>query len=218
MLFGRHSPSGRLSLALPARQEHLPPFDPRARHVVYDLWHGYRRLQREGQPAAFPFGFGLSHSRFEISAPRLQDPPDPAAIVAGDHSPLTLRVELRNCGAMTSAEVLQLYLEPPGRLLERPQRTLVAFARLPLVAGERRRVTLSVPLRRLAFFDNGRDGFALEAGLQRLVLARHSEDAGQACDITLPAVFLGPGAEAVGPSQAVGPAKRASSRCRRRRL
>jgi beta-glucosidase len=88
--------------------------------------------------------------------------------------------------------MLQLYLEPPGRLLERPRRTLVAFARVPLEPGESRRIELVVPLRRLAFFDMERDGFALEAGLHRLVLACHCEDAGQACAVVLPAAFLGP--------------------------
>ncbi len=191
VLLGQLSPSGRLPLTLPATPQHLPPFDPRARQVVYDLWHGYRRLQHQGHRAAFPFGFGLSYSRFEISAPLLLQPPDATAIMAGDHSPLTVRVELCNSGALAAAEVLQLYLEPPGRTLERPQRSLVAFARVPLAAGERRQVELMVPLRRLAFFDVERDGFALEGGLHRLVLARHCEDAGQACEISLPEVFLG---------------------------
>lgn len=192
VLLGRVSPSGRLPLTLPEQQEHLPPFDPRARHVVYDLWHGYRRLQRQGHRAAFPFGFGLSYSQFEIAAPELEQLPDPAAILAGNHSPLAVRVALRNSGAMAAAEVLQLYLEPPGQLVERPRRCLVAFARVALEPGERCCVQLAVPLRRLAFFDADSDGFVLEPGLHRLVLARHCEDAGQACDVHLPRVFLGP--------------------------
>ncbi|MFM2157854.1 MAG: hypothetical protein RLZZ124_328, partial [Cyanobacteriota bacterium] len=58
VLLGRVSPSGRLPFALPEQQAHLPPFQPRARCVTYDLWHGYRRLQRDRHPAAYPFGFG----------------------------------------------------------------------------------------------------------------------------------------------------------------
>ena len=88
--------------------------------------------------------------------------------------------------------MLQLYLEPPGQRVERPQRTLVAFARVPLEPGECRRVELTVPLRRLAFFDTDRDGFVLEPGLHCLVLARHCEDAGQVCEVVLPEAFLGP--------------------------
>ena len=192
VLLGQLSPSGRLPLSLPERQEQLPSFDPRARRVVYDLWHGYRRLQRQGQRAAFPFGFGLSYSRFECAAPQLLQPPDPPAIRAGEQRHLVVVVEVSNVGGLAAAEVLQLYLEPPGRLVERPLRTLVAFARVPLEPGEGRRIQLAVPLRRLAFFDMERDGFALEAGLHRLVLACHCEDPGQACEVVLPALFLGP--------------------------
>ncbi|MEB3320314.1 MAG: glycoside hydrolase family 3 C-terminal domain-containing protein, partial [Cyanobium sp.] len=192
VLLGQLSPSGRLPLTLPQQQEQLPPFDPRARWVVYDLWHGYRRLQRQGERAAFPFGFGLSYSRFESGAPQLVRPPDAAAIRAGEQQALVVAVEVCNRGGMAAAEVLQLYLEPPGRRVERPRRSLVAFARMPLQPGECRRLELPVPLRRLAFFDTDRDGFALEPGLHRLVLARHCDDAGQACEADLPEAFLGP--------------------------
>ena len=51
--------------------------------------------------------------------------------------------------------------------------------------------SLSVPLRHLAFFDTDQDGFALEGGLHRLVVARHSEDVGQACEVCLPPAWLG---------------------------
>jgi beta-glucosidase len=54
VLFGAVSPSGRLPFAVPTRVDHLPPFEPRARQVVYDLWHGYRRLRRDGHAASFP--------------------------------------------------------------------------------------------------------------------------------------------------------------------
>ncbi len=191
VLFGVVSPCGRLPFTIPRSEQQLPPFEPRAERVRYDLWHGYRRLQRHGETAAYPFGFGLSYSRVVISPPELQGEPDAAAIASGQQHQLVVSVQVSHAGGMAVAEVLQLYLEPPGLQLERPRRTLVAFARVLLTPGEQRRISLPVPLRRLAFFDCQRDGFALEAGLHRLVLARHSEDVGQACAFSLPGVFLG---------------------------
>jgi beta-glucosidase len=117
----------------------------------------------------------------------LQPPGTPA-----DNHGLALSVVVQNLGPMDSAEVVQLYLEPPALAVERPCRTLVAFARLELAVGEAQTVTLQVPWRQLAFFDEAQDGFVLEAGLHRLVAARHSDDPGLVCDVRLSAAWLGP--------------------------
>jgi beta-glucosidase len=184
VLLGAVSPSGRLPFAIPATEEHLPPFEPRAPRVVYDLWHGYRRLQRLGQGATYPFGFGLSYSSFVHS--------DAVVVVRGETGWLELLVSVRNCGTVAAADVVQVYLEPPGVVLERPRRSLVAFQRVSLEPGETRRLTLSIPLRRLAYFAAERDSFALEAGLHRLVVAPHAEAPGVTVDLELEAAKLGP--------------------------
>ena len=183
VLFGRVSPSGRLPFGLPVEERQLPPFEPRAPAVDYDLWHGYRRLGRQGERAAYPFGFGLSYSRFELD--------DPSARLAPDGAGVELEVSVGNLGPMAAAEVVQVYLEPPGRLLERPQRTLVAFERLELRAGERRQLQLVIPLRRLACFDEGRDQFVIEPGVHRLVVAAHVEAPGPAAEVPLAERELG---------------------------
>lgn len=191
VLFGAVSPSGRLPFAIPSDPAQLPPFEPRARRVTYDLWHGYRRLQRQGQRAAYPFGFGLSYGLVELGEPAvlLRAPAaDTGRGTAAGGVELSLAV--RNGGTRTAAEVVQVYLEPPGRLMERPRRTLVTFERLELQPGEQRRLHLEIPLRRLACFDPVRDGFVLEAGLHRLVTARHADDPGLAADLLLPAALV----------------------------
>jgi beta-glucosidase len=187
VLFGQVSPSGRLPFTIPAGEEQLPPFEPRAPQVRYDLWHGYRRLQRHGQKAAYPFGFGLSYGRFLFG--------DGAAALrpAAEGAPgrVELAVSVTNSGAMAAAEVVQVYLEPPCRLLERPRRTLVAFERIALEPGEQRRLTLVIGLRQLACFATDRDAFVLEGGLHRLVVARHGEDPGLVVSLELEACELG---------------------------
>ena len=202
VLFGAVSPSGRLPFAIPVREDHLPPFEPRAQRVVYDLWHGYRRLRHQGQAAAWPFGFGLSYSSFAHSeaAAILHNGAGPDGANASSLNPsgavasgaVELTLSVRNSGAMAAAEVVQVYLEPPGRLMERPERTLVAFQRLHLEPGETRRLRLVIPLRRLTCFAADRDCFVLEAGLHRLVVAPHAEAPGLAVALHLEATVLGP--------------------------
>jgi beta-glucosidase len=195
VLLGRVSPSGRLPFSLPSSADQLPPFEPRARRIVYDLWHGYRRLGRDGEAAAFPFGYGLSYGQFETTEPSVTLM-DGSAISeysnSDDGEPaIALAVSVANSGAMAAAEVLQIYLEPPGHAVQRPARSLVAFARVPLASGSSQRITLTIPLRRLAFFDITQDGFMIEAGVHRLVVARHCEDPGLAIELLLEATFLG---------------------------
>jgi beta-glucosidase len=190
VLFGAVSPSGRLPFTIPSEPGQLPPFEPRAPVVLYDLWHGYRRLQRRGLRAAYPFGFGLSYSRFEIGEPVVRLLPGAAtpgeAGVGGDV--VELGLTLANVGVMAAAEVVQVYLEPPGLLMERPRRTLVAFQRLHLQPGERRRLSLGIAWRRLACFSEARDGFVLEGGPHRLVVAPHADAPGLAVDLVVPQV------------------------------
>ena len=165
VLLGHVSPSGHLPFAIPADPAHLPNLEPRALEVPYDLWHGYRRLQRDQHSAAYPFGFGLSYCRFAWSELSLKQ----------SQSAVQVALKLHNQGTMRAAAVVQVYLEAPGLQLERPPRTLVAFQRLELERGERRRLELEIPLRRLAVFDPAQDGWVLESGMHRLVVAEHSE-------------------------------------------
>jgi beta-glucosidase len=188
VLFGAVSPCGRLPFAIPASESSLPPFEPRSERVCYDLWHGYRRLQHQGVTAAYPFGFGLSYGRVAFEDPVAG--PHPAA--EAEPGCVQLSVSVVNEGSVQAAEVVQVYLEPPGLRLERPRRMLVAFQRLELQPGERRRLTFPIALRRLACFDPDVDGFVLEQGLHRLVVARHADDPGLVVGVMLEATLLGP--------------------------
>lgn len=182
VLLGVVSPSGRLPFAIPRDMAHLPRFEPRATRVRYDLWHGYRRLQRHHHVAAYSFGFGLSYSHFlhsQLEVRLLQ--PD-----ASSWDAVELHLLVTNAGLMMAAEVVQVYLEPPGQLMERPRRCLVGFQRLELRPAERRQIHLRIPLRRLACFSERRDGFVLESGLHRLVAAQHADDPGLSVDLDLP--------------------------------
>ena len=184
VLLGRVSPSGRMPFAVPTDHAHLPPFDPRARQVTYDLWHGYRRLGRDGHAAAFPFGFGLSYSSFSHADPAVEPLPDTAGSAA-EGTTLGVRVTVTNTGPMAAEDVVQLYVEPPGLAAERPGRFLAGFARVRLEPGESKRLSMDIPLRRLAWFDQARDGFVLEGGRHRLLFARHAEDNGIGVEIQL---------------------------------
>ena len=137
-LTGINNPAGRLPVTFYRDVSDLPAFDD------------YRMAGRTyryftGTPL-WPFGHGLSYTRFEYAAPVLSH----ARLPAGE--PLTVGVDVRNAGDRAGDEVLQAYLEPPTSALA-PKRALVAFRRIHLQAGETRHVEMAVDARALSSVD-----------------------------------------------------------------
>jgi beta-glucosidase len=168
VLLGRVNPSGRLPFSLPGRAEHLPHFDRDAKSIRYDLWHGYTKLERDGVAPAFPFGFGLSYTRFAF------DEPSAALEPAGER--LRVEVDVANTGVRSGETVVQVYAGWAEPDPEQPHKRLCGFQRVALAAGERRRVALDVRLRDLAWFDVRQRAWRLGAEAWRLHVGGSSAD------------------------------------------
>ena len=151
-LIGRVNPSGRLPCVFPARAEDLPTFDRDATAITYDLWHGYRKMERDGASPAFPFGFGLSYARFDYANLRLTR----TELTGSDV--LEATVEVTNVSDRPGEEVVQLYVAAIGSKVERAPKELKAFARVALAPGETRAVRLAVARRRSSLLRRGRGG------------------------------------------------------------
>jgi beta-glucosidase len=177
VLLGRVNPSGRLPCAFPVDAADLVPFDRDAHHVEYGLWHGQQHLDQVGRLAAFPLGWGLSFTRFEYGAP--------SATVAGEH--VNVEVDVSNVGSRDGAEVLQCYAEAPNSAVERAPRWLVGFAKVAVTAGATVRAKIRVPFDHLAYWDEERDDFVVEAIRYDLVVAPDATAAGQRTSVVLPA-------------------------------
>jgi beta-glucosidase len=169
VLLGRVDASGRLPCTIPTDAGHLPPFDRDADHVVYDGWHGYWRLARDGHAAAYPFGFGLSYTSWTLGAATLD--------VEGDE--LVVRATLTNTGDRDGSDVVQVYGGRPADT-SRPALRLVGFARVDVPAGQARPVEVRVPTSRLQVRQGG--AWSLMPGTYVLSVARHSADT-EACDV-----------------------------------
>jgi beta-glucosidase len=181
LLLGIASPAGRLPFTWPRRLEDGPANDPvhpersslgleGATEYSEGLFVGYRWFDARGIEPLFPFGHGLSYTRFRYT--------DLVAHHAADGG-LDVRLKLSNTGRVASDEVPQLYLGPPA---DRPagvqfaRRALAAFDRVHLKAGEARTVTLHVAPRALQYWSSERKRWMWTSGVRTVYAGASSRD------------------------------------------
>jgi beta-glucosidase len=157
LLFGAHSPSGKLPMVWASDESQMPTFINDQNEVTYEYWHGYRRLDHDGNDPRYPFGYGLSYTGFAYSNLTLDDDS------LGPEDTLTVRFDVTNTGTRAGEEVAQAYTSYPGSGVERPVIDLRAFARVALEPGQTSTVSLEVPVEKLAYYDTAAPGWALEA-------------------------------------------------------
>ena len=153
VLFGDVSPAGKLPVTFPRSLAQVPAFDD------YSMTERtYRYMTAE---PLYPFGFGLSYSRFEYSDLRLDRP----ALARGES--LAVRLTVANCGHTGAAEVAQFYLSDLHASTVVPRHHLIGFERVVLKAGESKTLSFTITPEMMSFYDD--DGkLALEAGQFRL--------------------------------------------------
>jgi beta-glucosidase len=180
VLFGDVSPSGKLPCTFPKKLADSPAhaaglarqYPGEGGKVFYDegLFVGYRGNDAKGIEPLFPFGHGLSYTRFEYASLEAKLAPG-----AGGPS-ATLTLQITNVGGREGAEVVQAYVKPVEPPVERPVKELKAFARVPLQSGETKTVTLELGPRAFAYYDPAARGWRVAKGRYELLVGSSSRD------------------------------------------
>ncbi len=173
ILFGLSEPSGRLPVSFPRRLEDSPahPWYPGAETAPYGegLFVGYRHFDRAAEAPMFPFGFGLTYTRFAYA-----DIEAPEEVRIGE--PVKVSFTLRNVGQRRGKETPQLYVRPRGPSLERPVKELKGFAKVALGPGEERPISLMLDERAFSFYDPRKKAWVAEAGAYDLLIGASAAD------------------------------------------
>ena len=164
VLLGRVDAGGRLPFSIPMQESHLPPFDGDASAVTYTGWHGWWHLQREGQRAAYPFGYGLSYTTVVI---------DRATAMYTEGIP-SVQVTVSNTGTRDGSDVVQVYAQREGS--DRPR--LVAFQRCQVAAGSTLELHIPISHHALLERDISAHIMVMRSGTYHLRVAHHAEDPG----------------------------------------
>ncbi len=191
VLAGIVDPAGRLPMTFPASEAQLPrphgtepasttsnpgePIKGAPFAVDYDIEGadvGYKWFLRTRQRPMYPFGFGLSYTRFAASNLTARD----------DGGTLSVSADFGNRGARGGIDVAQVYLGGPGFT-----RRLVGFQTVPLASGETRRVSFRVDPRLTARFDVAANNWRVAAGRYTVALRSDALADGPSVALELPA-------------------------------
>jgi beta-glucosidase len=182
VVFGDVNPSGKLPDTFPVRLEDNPawdnyPGDGTSVHYAEGIFVGYRHYDTRGIEPAFPFGFGLSYTRFNLSNLRLS-----SDTMAGDET-VEVAVDVENIGDRPGKLVVQLYVRDLEASVPRPVRELKGFAKVDLEPGQTRAVDFTLDKSALSFFDSEQNRWRAEPGTFEIQVGTHSRD-GQTCPLT----------------------------------
>jgi beta-glucosidase len=172
ILFGDIAPSGRLPVTFPAREAdlpnpalpgaNLPPGTPFSVRYPEGAAAGYKWFAQRGTRPLFPFGFGLSTTRFTVTNLH----------VTGGHD-LRVTFDIRNSGPRAGTDVPQLYLTARG---DQPIRRLLGWYRATLQVGETQHVSITADPRLLADFDAKTDSWRIPSAMITVAIGENADD------------------------------------------
>ncbi|MCR5452007.1 MAG: glycoside hydrolase family 3 C-terminal domain-containing protein [Lachnospiraceae bacterium] len=166
ILMGRINPSGKLAETFPIGLEDTSSYNyypAKQRNTDYreSIYIGYRYFDKAGKKVKYPFGYGLSYTTFEYSDIKV------------DEKGATFTV--KNTGAVSGAEIAQMYVSLPDAKVFRPVKELKGFAKIKLEAGESKTVTIPFDEYTFRYWNVKKNGWSEESGAYEIKIGGCSD-------------------------------------------
>ncbi|HEU0291490.1 MAG TPA: glycoside hydrolase family 3 C-terminal domain-containing protein [Anaerolineales bacterium] len=175
VLFGDVNPSGKLPTTFPLRLEDNPAFinypgeNGKVRYGE-GIFVGYRYYDKKDIAPLFPFGHGLSYTKFKYRNLRL------SAKSLKPADKLKVKVDVTNTGKVPGKEIVQLYVRDVKSTFARPEKELKAFAKVELKSEQTKTVTFTLDREAFWYFDTARNGWKTEPGEFEILVGASSRD------------------------------------------
>ena len=160
VLFGDYNPGGKLPVTFYKNSKQLPD---------YEDYSMKGRTYRYFDDALFPFGYGLSYTTFEVS------PVNSDAFAVNDKDDVKVNVKVKNTGRRDGAEVVQVYIRNLQDA-EGPLKSLRAFQRVDVKAGQSQTVTLSLNRQSFEFWDAETNTMRVKPGQYEILVGTSSSN------------------------------------------
>lgn len=179
VISGDVTPSGKLPFSYPAKLEDCPahyygemsyPGDSISQEYKEDILVGYRWYDTKKIKPLFPFGYGLSYTKFEYEKPEIS-----SNIIKSDDV-IEIKCTVKNVGSVTGKEIVQLYIGDEKCSVLRPLKELKDFCKITLKPGESKDVLFSIDKEDLMFFDDKQHEWQAEPGKFKAYIGSSSKD------------------------------------------
>lgn len=185
VLLGNVNPSGKLPWTMPKKLSDSPAHAtksfPGGESVTYEegILVGYRWFDTKNIEPLYPFGYGLSYTTFNVSDAKA----DKKEYAADDVIKVT--VDVKNTGKADGKEVVQLYSSKTDSKVQRVAKELKAFNKVNVKAGSTEKVTLTVPVKELAYYDEASKTWTVEPGNYTFKIGNSSRDIKQEVTVAI---------------------------------
>ncbi len=183
VISGKVNPSGKLPFSFPVRLEDnaahsfgeavvYPGVESDSYREEYKegIFVGYRWHEAKGIKPLFPFGFGLSYTTFEIADAKI------ASNSLSEDAELKVSATVKNTGSRDGKEVVEVYVGKKDSRVERAPKELKGFAKVEVPVGAQKQVSISIPVKSLAFFDETAQKWEVEKGDYVLYVGNSSDN------------------------------------------
>jgi beta-glucosidase len=143
IIFGKVNPSGKLPFTIPKKESDLPVFKAEINEIEYGYYHGYTLMEKEGITPRFPFGFGLSYTKFEYED----------LSVSCTEKTILASINVSNTGEKAGEEIIQLYVGLEHSGVDRPKKLLKGFKKILLNPNQTQRISIEIPKKDLAWYN-----------------------------------------------------------------
>ncbi len=173
VLLGNYNPSGKLPITFPKRWEDCSAYNfykKKDSVSVYGdgIFVGYRYFDEYNKEPLFPFGFGLSYTKFTYDSLKI------SPLFEYGQKFFNVTFVLRNNGKFTGNEVAQLYIHDPDKLIGEPPKNLRRFTRVQLKPGETRKVIFKISPKDFEYYSESKEKWVTHSGEYEILIGTSS--------------------------------------------
>lgn len=158
LLFGENNPSGKLAESWPKSYKDVYRGDKFSKSRIEEyregIYLGYRYYQKANKEVAFPFGYGLSYTKFEYNDLKIEE----------KEKEIDISLKVKNIGEVKGAEIVQIYVKGPNSDIPKPIKELKGFKKVYLEPSEEKEVSIILKKDDLRYFNIKENRFVLEKG------------------------------------------------------